>query len=91
MKINLEKSEIILMGKIVRIEVLAQEFSIKDGPLDLVFSLDSPFTFISIWDGVKEKLQRRLAVWKRQYLSKGGRLAMIPTLSLLIHVVVSDF
>ena len=31
----------------------------------------------SMWDGVEERMRRRLALWKRQYLSKGGRTTLI--------------
>ncbi|RVW27519.1 hypothetical protein CK203_092006 [Vitis vinifera] len=31
----------------------------------------------SMWDGVEEKMRRRLACWKREYISKGGRLILI--------------
>ena len=30
-----------------------------------------------VWDAVEEKFRKRLALWKRQYISKGGRLALI--------------
>ena len=30
-----------------------------------------------MWDGVEESFQRRLALWKRQYISEGGRLTLI--------------
>ena len=29
------------------------------------------------WDGVKERFRKRLAMWKRQYISKGGRLTLV--------------
>ncbi|RVW54319.1 Protein RETICULATA-related 1, chloroplastic [Vitis vinifera] len=32
---------------------------------------------LSTWDGVEERMRRRLALWKRQYLSKGGRITLI--------------
>ena len=32
---------------------------------------------VCAWDGVEEKVRRRLALWKRQYLSKGGRITLI--------------
>ncbi|RVW38574.1 hypothetical protein CK203_075554 [Vitis vinifera] len=32
---------------------------------------------ISMWDGVEERMRRRLALWKRQYISKGGRITLI--------------
>ncbi|KAL6329204.1 hypothetical protein AAG906_014814 [Vitis piasezkii] len=31
----------------------------------------------SSWDGVEERMRRRLAQWKRQYISKGGRITLI--------------
>ena len=30
-----------------------------------------------IWDDILEKVDRRLASWKRLYLSKGGRVTLI--------------
>ena len=30
-----------------------------------------------VWDGVEERFKRKLATWKKQYLSKGGRLTLI--------------
>ncbi|RVW41121.1 hypothetical protein CK203_069690 [Vitis vinifera] len=30
-----------------------------------------------MWDGVEERIRRRLALWKRQYISKGGRITLI--------------
>ncbi|RVW45836.1 putative ribonuclease H protein [Vitis vinifera] len=32
---------------------------------------------VSGWDGVEEKVRRRLALWERQYISKGGRITLI--------------
>ena len=37
-----------------------------------------------VWDVVEERFKRKLATWKKQYLSKGGRLTLIKcTLSYL--------
>ena len=30
-----------------------------------------------MWDGVEERVRRRLALWKRQYIFKGGRVTLI--------------
>jgi hypothetical protein len=35
------------------------------------------FKSISIWNGVIEKVERRLTSWKKLYLSKGGRVTLI--------------
>ena len=34
----------------------------------------------SIWNNVMEKMETKLAGWKRMYLSKGGRLTMIKSM-----------
>jgi hypothetical protein len=39
--------------------------------------LGASFKSISIWNGVIEKVERRLASWKKLYLSKGGRVTLI--------------
>ena len=31
----------------------------------------------SMWDGVEERVKWKLALWKRQYISKGGRITLI--------------
>jgi hypothetical protein len=46
----------------------------------------------TIWDGVLEIMERRLAGWKKMYLSKGGRLTLIKsTLSNLPTYFLSLF
>ncbi|RVW86204.1 hypothetical protein CK203_046087 [Vitis vinifera] len=39
--------------------------------------LGAPNKVISVRDGVEEKVRRRLALWKHQYISKGGRITLI--------------
>jgi hypothetical protein len=39
--------------------------------------LGASFKSISIWNGVIEKVERRLASWKKLYLSKGGKVTLI--------------
>ena len=47
---------------------------------------------VSIWDGVEERLRRKLANWKSQHISKGGRLTLIKsTLSNLPMYIMSLF
>jgi len=46
----------------------------------------------SIWDGIMEKMECRLASWKMMYLSKGGRVTLIKsTLSNLPTYYLSLF
>ena len=80
LKINLEKSKLIPVGKVHDIEGLAMELGCKMGGLPscyLGLPLGAPFKSMAVWDGVEERFRRRLAMWKRQYISKGRRLTLI--------------
>lgn len=80
LKVNLEKSELILMRRMENVEGLDQEFGCRVGVLPssyLGLLLGAPFKSVSIGDGVNERLRKRLALSKRQYISKGGRLTLI--------------
>jgi hypothetical protein len=39
--------------------------------------LGASYKAVSIWNGVIEKMEHRLAGWKWMYLSKGGRLTLL--------------
>ena len=39
--------------------------------------LSARYKFVRVWDNVKERLRKRLALWKNQYISKGGRATLI--------------
>ena len=75
LEINLEKSEIILVGGVESIAKLARRVWIQGwcSPLFLYrsFYLGALFKSTLVWDGV-EGLHRRLALWKRQYIIKEG-------------------
>jgi hypothetical protein len=52
----------------------------------------APFKSRAIWDGVVERMEKRLASWKKIYLSKGGCLTLIKsTLSSLPTYFLSLF
>ncbi|RVW28390.1 hypothetical protein CK203_109068 [Vitis vinifera] len=83
MRINLDKSELIPVGRVVDIDDLALDFGCKVGSLlstYLGLPLGAPFKSVAVWDGVEERFRKRLSMWKRQYLSKGGRATLIQVL-----------
>ena len=46
---------------------------------------------LGVWDSIEERYRKRLAAWKTQYISKGGRITLIrSTLSsfLIYHLSV---
>ena len=80
LRVNLEKSELIPVRKVHDIEDLALELGCKVGGLPSCFlglPLGAPFKSEVVWDGVEEQFRKRLAMWKRRYISKGGRLTLI--------------
>ncbi|RVW51122.1 putative ribonuclease H protein [Vitis vinifera] len=59
---------------------LAVEIGCRVGSLPsqyLGLPLGAPNKASSVWDGVEERVRRRLALWKRQFISKGGRITLI--------------
>ncbi|RVW93099.1 Trafficking protein particle complex II-specific subunit 130-like [Vitis vinifera] len=75
LRINLAKSELIPIGEVEEIEEMAVELGCKVGALPSVYlglPLGAHHKAISMWDGVEERMRRRLALWKRQYISKAG-------------------
>ncbi|RVX17733.1 Transposon TX1 uncharacterized 149 kDa protein [Vitis vinifera] len=80
LKINLEKSMVIPVGEVEGVLDMAAEIGCKVGQLPTVYlglPLRAPNRVSSVWDGVEEKMRRKLALWKRQFLSKGGRITLI--------------
>ena len=80
LKINLAKSEIILVRRVVNMEVLANELGCKIGALPssyLGLPLGAQHNSMVVWDVIEERLRRKLTLWKRQYISKGGRLTLL--------------
>ena len=80
LKINLDKSEILPVGRVDNVEELAFELGCKVGALPSYFlglPLGAAHNSIASWDGVEERLRKRLAMWKGQFISKGGRISLI--------------
>ena len=76
LRINLEKSELLLVGRVENIRELAQEFGCKVGVFPSTYlglPLGALFKSMVVWDSVEERFQKRLALWKVWYISKEGR------------------
>ena len=95
LKINLNKSEIIPLGRVDNMEELAVELGCGVGSLPtkyLGLPLGAPHRAVGVWDSIEERFRNRLSSWKRQYISKGGRLTLIrSTLSSLPIYFLSLF
>ncbi|RVW55331.1 Transposon TX1 uncharacterized 149 kDa protein [Vitis vinifera] len=80
LRINLAKSALIPVGQVEELEEMAAELGCRLGALPTVYlglPLGAHHKTSSSWDGVEERMRRRLAQWKRQYISKGGRITLI--------------
>ncbi|RVW46482.1 ADP-ribosylation factor [Vitis vinifera] len=80
LSINLNKSEILSVGRVENVELLAFELGCKVGALPSTYlglPLGAPHKSVVVWDGVEKRMWKRLALWKRQFISKGGRITFI--------------
>ncbi|RVW84966.1 hypothetical protein CK203_039501 [Vitis vinifera] len=80
LRINLDKSEFCRWGEVENLEVLALEVGCKVGRLPtsyLGLPLGAHHKSVVVWDGVEESFRKRLAMWKGQFISKGGRITLI--------------
>ena len=95
MKVNVGKSEIVLVGEVNNLAELASIFHCRVGSLPLKYlgmPLGTSFKMAFIWNLILEKMEKKLSGWKRLYLSKGGRLTLLrSTLSSLPTYFLSLF
>ena len=77
LKINLEKSLILAVGNVENLDDQASELGCRTGALPSTY-LGLPLSMrrnsLEVWDGVEERFKKKLALWKRQYISKGGKV-----------------
>uniref|UniRef100_A0A2N9FVR5 Reverse transcriptase domain-containing protein n=1 Tax=Fagus sylvatica TaxID=28930 RepID=A0A2N9FVR5_FAGSY len=95
LKINLGKSEMVPVGEVSNMEALAGILGCHCASLPMKYlglPLGAKFKETTIWNPIVEKMERRLAGWKRLYLSKGGKVTLIKsTLSNLPTYFLSLF
>ncbi|WMV49343.1 hypothetical protein MTR67_042728 [Solanum verrucosum] len=78
--INWGKSFIYPVNTVPNIEDLAEKLGGKVGELPTTYlgmPLGAKSKSKNIWSGVIERCEKRLAYWKSQYLSTGGRLTLV--------------
>ena len=75
LKINLDKSELVLVGVVPNFEMLVDVLGCKQGSLSMKYlglPLGAKWKDRVVWNPIIKKVERRLVGWKRLYLSKGG-------------------
>jgi hypothetical protein len=95
LKVNLSKSALVPIGSLDDVDQLAGQLGCGTTDLPLKYlglPLGASFKLKAMWRDLEDLMARQLAPWKRLYLSKGGRVALIKsTLSNLPAYLLSLF
>ena len=95
LKVNVRMSEMVPIGVVDNVHVLAGLWGCRFGNLPMSYlgmPIGASHKSSSIWNPILEKFERRLVGWKKLYLSKRGRLTIIKsTLSSLPTYFLSLF
>ena len=95
LRVNMSKSEMVPIWEVTNLSYLVDILSCRIGTLPMTYlgmPLGSSFKALGVWNPIVEKVERRLARWKKLYLSKGGCLTLLKsTLSSLSTYFMSLF
>jgi len=83
LRVNLVKSKMVPIGEVNSVHALAEIFGCRVGALPMTYlgmSLRAPHKSLAIWNPILEKIERKLAGWKKLYLSKDGRLTLLKSM-----------
>ena len=95
LKVNVLKSEMVPIEEVPNVYVLAEILGCRIGSLPMTYlgmPLGASHKSPTIWNPILEKIEHKLAGWKKMYLLKGGRLTLLKsTLSSLPTYYLSLF
>ena len=80
LKINLDKSELIPVGAVNNLDALTAKLGCWTRHLPTTYlglPLGATHKSVATWESIEERMHKRLALWKRNYISKGGRITLI--------------
>ena len=80
LKVNVAKSEMVPIGEVNNVHALVEILGCRVGVLPMTYLgmlLGASYKSPSIWNLILEKIERKLAGWKKLYLSKGGRMTLL--------------
>ena len=95
LKVDVLKSEMVFIGEVPNVFVLAEILGCRVGSLPMTYlgmPLGASHKSPTVWNPILEKFEHKLAGWKKMYLSKSGRLTLLKsTLSSLPTYYLSLF
>ena len=95
LKVNALKSEMVPIGEVPNVFVLAEILGCRVRSLPMTYlgmPLGASHKSPTVWNPILEKFEHKLASWKKMYLSKGERLTLLKsTLSSLPTYYLSLF
>ena len=95
LKVNALKSELVPIGEVPNVHVLNEILGCQIGFLSMTYlgmPLGASHKSPTVWNPILEIIERKLAGWKKIYLSKGRRLTLLKsTLSSLPTYFLSLF
>ena len=71
------------IGEVTNLEEFAKVLGCKASSLPSTYlglPLGAPYKSSRVWAGVEKRFKKRLALWKRKYLPKGGRQTLIKSI-----------
>ena len=80
LKVNVHKSEMVPIGEVDDVHALTEILDCRVGELPMSYlsmPLGASHNSPSIWNSILEKFERKLARWKKLYLSRGGQLMLL--------------
>ena len=80
LKVNALKSEMVPIGEVPNVFVLAEILGCRVRSLPMTYlgmPLGASHKSPTVWNPILEKFEHKLASWKKMYLSKGGRLTLL--------------
>uniref|UniRef100_A0A2N9IMC9 Reverse transcriptase domain-containing protein n=1 Tax=Fagus sylvatica TaxID=28930 RepID=A0A2N9IMC9_FAGSY len=83
LSVNMGKSELVLVGEVNNVSLLVDILCCNVGALPMTYlgmPLGASFKASSVWNPILENIERKLAGWKKLYLSKGGRLTLLKSM-----------